>query len=103
MANWVDACATNAIDNENLIRFDHGGRTFAIYRSPEDEYFCTDGMCTHEAIHLVDGRVINNTVECPKHNGTFDYKTGEALQSPVCVKLKTFPTKVEGDRVLIEI
>ena len=37
MAKWIDACATDDIDEEDLIRFDHDGRTFAIYRSPDDD------------------------------------------------------------------
>ncbi len=35
-STWVEACAADAIDEEDVIRFDHGGRTFAIYRSPDD-------------------------------------------------------------------
>jgi 3-phenylpropionate/trans-cinnamate dioxygenase ferredoxin subunit len=103
MAEWIDACATGAVELEEVIRFDHGARTFAIYRSPEDEYFCTDGLCTHEKVHLCDGLVMDNTIECPKHNGQFDYKTGEALRVPACINLKSYRTKVEDDRVLIEI
>ncbi len=60
------------------MRFDHAGRTFAIYRSPDDEYFATDGLCTHEQVHLADGLVMDEIIECPKHNGRFNYKTGEA-------------------------
>ena len=55
--NWVEACAADDIDEEDVIRFDHGGRTFAIYRSPDDRYFATDGLCTHEQVHLADGLV----------------------------------------------
>lgn len=103
MANWVDACAADDIDAEDLIRFDHGGRTFAIYRSPDDRYFATDGLCTHEKVHLADGLVMDNIIECPKHNGRFDYMTGEAKGAPACVNLKTWPAKVEDGRVLIDI
>jgi 3-phenylpropionate/trans-cinnamate dioxygenase ferredoxin subunit len=46
---------------------------------------------------------MDNVIECPKHNGQFDYKTGEAIRVPACVNLKTYRTKVENDRVLIEI
>ena len=46
---WIDACAADDIDAEEAKRFDHGGRTFAIFRNDADEYFCTDGLCTHEA------------------------------------------------------
>ena len=48
MTDWIDVCAAGEIDVEDVIRFDHGGRTFAIYRGPTDDYFCTDGLCTHE-------------------------------------------------------
>lgn len=103
MSNWVDACAADDIENEDLIRFDHGGRTFAIYRSPDDDYFATDGLCTHEAVHLEDGLVMDDVIECPKHNGRFNYKTGQALAAPVCDNLATYPVRVEGGRVLIDI
>ncbi|WP_068113480.1 MocE family 2Fe-2S type ferredoxin [Tropicimonas marinistellae] len=103
MADWIDACATDDIEEEDLIRFDHGDRTFAIYRSPSDEYFCTDGLCTHEQVHLEDGLVQDYEIECPKHNATFDYRTGEALRAPACENLRTYPVKVQGDRVLVEL
>ena len=103
MANWVEACATGDIDEEDLIRFDHDGRTFAIYRSPDNAYFATDGLCTHEQVHLEDGLVMDYIIECPKHNGRFDYRTGEAKGAPVCVNLKTDPVKIEDGAVFIDI
>lgn len=100
---WIDAIATDDVDEEDLIRFDHDGKTYCIYRSPNDEFFCTDGLCTHERVHLEEGLVMDYEIECPKHNAAFDYRTGEALRAPACVNLNTYPVKVEGDRVLIEI
>ena len=101
MSNWIEACDADEIDEEDVIRFDHAGRTFAIYRSPDDEFFATDGLCTHEQIHLADGLVMDDIIECPKHNGRFNYKTGEAKGAPVCVNLKTYPVKVEAGKVFI--
>src|SRR6476659_10046691 len=72
MAQWIEACAIGDVDEEDVIRFDHAGRTFAIYRSPEDEYFATDGLCTHEKAMLADGLVMDDIIECPKHNGRFN-------------------------------
>ena len=103
MSNWIEACAAGDIDEEDVIRFDHAGRSFAIYRSPDDEFFCTDGHCTHERVHLADGLVMDYVVECPKHNGQFDYRTGEAVRAPVCVNLATFQTRVEDGQVQIFI
>ncbi len=100
---WIQACATDDIDEEDLIRFEHGGKVFAIYRSPEDKFFATDGVCTHEHAFLADGLVMDDIIECPKHNGRFNYKTGEAKGAPACINLQTYPVKVEGEAVFIEI
>lgn len=100
---WIDACAAEDIEQEDVIRFDHGARTFAIYRSPDDRYFATDGLCTHEQVHLADGLVMDEIIECPKHNGRFDYTTGAAKGAPACINLKTYPVKLEGGRVLIAL
>ena len=42
-------------------------------------------------------------IECPKHNGRFDYRTGEGKGAPIRVNLRTYPTKVEGGSVSISI
>ena len=46
---------------------------------------------------------MGHLIECPKHNGQFDYRTGEAKRAPVCDNLKTYPIKVEGGRVFIGV
>jgi 3-phenylpropionate/trans-cinnamate dioxygenase ferredoxin subunit len=101
MTEWVVACAAGDIDIEDVRRFDHGDRSFAIYRAPDGAYYATDGLCTHEQVHLADGLVMDTIIECPMHNGRFDYRSGAAKGSPVCVDLKTYPVKVEGGQILI--
>lgn len=100
---WVEACSVGDIDEEDVIRWDHAGSCFALYRSTDDEYFATDGHCTHERAHLADGFVMDDVIECPKHNGRFNYKTGRALAAPVCVNLETYPVKVEDGKVFVDI
>ncbi|WP_034996854.1 MocE family 2Fe-2S type ferredoxin [Beijerinckia mobilis] len=100
---WILACMVDDIEEEDVIRFDHGDRTFAIYRSIKDEYFATDGMCTHEHVHLADGLLMGYIIECPKHNGRFDCRTGQAKGAPVSVNLRTYPVKVEDGRVMIQV
>ncbi len=98
---WVDACASSDIEEESVMRFDNAGKTFAIYRSPTAEFFCTDGLCSHESVHLSGGLVMDYEIECPKHSGVFDYRTGHAKRLPACVDLQTYPTRVENGRILI--
>ena len=103
MATWTRACATTDIDLDELIRFDHGSQTFVVIRSPEDEFFAMDGICSHEHVHLCGGLVMDGAIECPKHSATFDYRTGEATRAPACINLTTWPVKVEDGQVYIEI
>jgi len=103
MAEWIDACAAGDVDAEDVIRFDHGARTFVIVRDHQDNYYCTDGLCTHEAIHLSEGMVIEATIECPTHASIFDCRTGEVDTPPACENLQTYPTRVENGRVFVEI
>jgi 3-phenylpropionate/trans-cinnamate dioxygenase ferredoxin component len=103
MAEWVDACPVDEIEEEDVMRWDHDGKTYAIYHSPDGDFFCTDGLCTHENVHLAGGLVMDYVIECPKHNGQFDYRTGVAKRAPVCVNLQTYPAKAEGGRVWIQI
>lgn len=103
MAEWVDVCDAEEIELEDVIRFDHGARTFAVYRTESGAVFATDGLCTHEQVHLADGLVIDDTIECPKHNGRFNYQTGAALRAPVCVALATYPARLNNGRIEIEV
>jgi 3-phenylpropionate/trans-cinnamate dioxygenase ferredoxin subunit len=103
MAEWIEVCNLVEIEEEDVVRFDHGDRTFAVYRSAEGDVFATDGLCTHENVHLADGLVIDDTIECPMHNGRFNYKTGAALRTPACVALNTYPARVVAGRVQIEV
>jgi 3-phenylpropionate/trans-cinnamate dioxygenase ferredoxin subunit len=100
---WIDACAADDIEEEDVLRFDHAGRTFAIYRLEGDRYFATDGLCTHEKVHLAEGFVIGTLIECPKHNGRFDVRTGEAKGAPVCINLTTHAVRLEGGRVFLQV
>jgi 3-phenylpropionate/trans-cinnamate dioxygenase ferredoxin subunit len=105
MANegWIETCAVDDIEEEDVVRFDHGDRTFALYRTDKSDYFATDGHCTHGKVHLADGLVMGNIIECPKHNGRLDFTTGEAKRAPVCVDIKTYPVKIESGKLFIKI
>ena len=83
---WIEAGGPEDIEPEDVMRFDHAGRSFALYRTEDDRYFATDGLCTHEKVHLADGLVMGTIIECPKHNGRFDFITGKAKGAPACMR-----------------
>ena len=62
--NWHLVCKEEDIDMEDLIRFDHANSTYCIYKL-EDGFYATDGICTHEAVHLEDGLVMVTLASFP--------------------------------------
>lgn len=103
MEEWIEVCAAEDIEEEDVIRFDYGDKSYAIYRTESDEYYASDGYCTHEKFHLADGLVMGDVIECPKHNGRFEIPTGKAKRAPVCVDLQMFPVKIENEKLFIKI
>lgn len=100
---WVEVCAAEEIDTEDVIRFDHADQTFAIYRTADGNYYATAGLCTHAKVHLSGGFVMDNIIECPKHNGRFDVTTGQAKGAPACIDLKTYPVKNESGKIYLNL
>ena len=100
--NWIEVAKADSIDMDDLIRFDHDEKTYCVYKL-EDGYYATDGLCTHETVHLEDGLVMDDEIECPMHQGIFNIKTGEVIQDPPCEALKTYPLKIEEEKIYIKI
>jgi 3-phenylpropionate/trans-cinnamate dioxygenase ferredoxin subunit len=100
MSNWVRVGPLADIAEEDVIGFDHAGRSYAIYRMAGKVY-ATDGLCSHEQALLCEGLVMDHVIECPMHNGRFDFRDGRALGAPACIDLKTYAAKVEGGIVFL--
>ncbi|WP_298285457.1 MocE family 2Fe-2S type ferredoxin [Acidocella sp.] len=103
MTKILDLCACDDVELEDVIRVDQDGLSFAVFRSPDDKFYVTDGMCTHENVPLSGGLVMDHIIECPKHNGRFDYRTGQAKGAPVCVNLRTYPVTLANGRVSVTV
>ena len=99
---WIEVCDESAIEVDDLKRFDYNDKTFCIYRLKEG-FFTTDGLCTHEEVHLEDGLIMHGEIECPMHQGIFDIKTGKAVSEPACVDLQTYETKMEDNKIYIKL
>jgi MocE subfamily Rieske [2Fe-2S] domain protein len=100
---WIELCAANDLGPEDILRFDQGNRTFALYRIADGTLFATDGMCTHGNTHLSDGLVVGSMIECPKHNGRFNLEDGSPARTPVCRGLATYPIEEREGRIHLNI
>jgi MocE subfamily Rieske [2Fe-2S] domain protein len=100
---WIEVCAAAELGRAEVIRFDHGHKTYALFRDEDDELYATDGVCTHGNTHLVDGLVKGKLIECPKHNGRFNLTDGSPARPPVCRGLATYPLEERNGRLHINI
>jgi Na+-transporting NADH:ubiquinone oxidoreductase subunit F len=99
---WLEVCVSSFLKNEDVIRFDHERKTYAIYRTAEGALYATDGICTHGNTHLADGLVKGKLIECPKHNGRFDITDGSPQRQPVCVALKTYKVREHDGKIFLD-
>ena len=100
---WIEVCAAADLCASDVIRFDHGKKTFALIRDENGALFASDGICTHGNTHLADGLVKGSIIECPKHNGRFNLTDGSPARAPVCSGLATYPLKEQGGRLYLNI
>ena len=60
-------------------------------------------LCAVDEVPEGEVDVDFGTIECPKHCSTFDLTTGRPRTLPATVPVETFPVKVEGNDLLIEV
>jgi 3-phenylpropionate/trans-cinnamate dioxygenase ferredoxin subunit len=99
---WTGVASTSELEEDDVIEVTVRGKVIAIYRTKLG-YFASDGICTHQLSHLSEGFVFDNVIECAKHQGRFDVRTGAPKGAPVHVPLKTYPVRVVGSGIEIDL
>jgi MocE subfamily Rieske [2Fe-2S] domain protein len=100
---WIEVCDEALLAREDVLRFDCGRKTFAIYRGATGRLFASDGICTHGNTHLAGGLVKGEVIECPKHNGRYHLADGSPARAPVCRGLCTYSVESRGGRLFINV
>ena len=101
-ATWIELAAVDAIPEDDVIGIDAEGKSFALYQV-DGEIYATDNICTHGNARLCDGFLEGHEIECPLHQGKFDIRNGKAMCAPLTEDVKTYPVKIEGTRIFIEV
>ena len=77
----------------------------AIANLGDGKFLAVDDICSHAEASLSEGEIDVDevTIECPRHGSVFDLETGKPKSLPATLPIVTFPVKVEGERLLIEL
>jgi nitrite reductase/ring-hydroxylating ferredoxin subunit len=99
---WVAVGQTSSLAEGAMMPVDVGDLQLAVYHI-EGEFFATDNLCTHAYAMLTDGFLDGDIVECPLHGGCFKVKTGEGQGAPIAEDIKTYPVRVVGDSIEVNV
>ena len=99
---WTDVMPADELPVDDVKGVIVGGRDIAIY-TVGDAVYATDNICSHGHARLCDGFLDGHEIECPLHQGKFDVRDGQPLCEPATQALRSYPVKVEGSRVFLQI
>ena len=79
------------VEGQDIALFNVGGAIHAIHNT-----------CLHRGGPLGQGELEGTTVTCPWHGWQYDVTTGNNMRNQT-VKVASFPVKVDGSDVLVEL
>jgi naphthalene 1,2-dioxygenase system ferredoxin subunit len=102
MSQWTQPAEVSSIPEGDVIAVAVGGTEVALYQV-NGEIFATDNVCSHGHARLCEGFLDGHEIECPLHQGKFDVRSGQPTCAPVTEPLKTYPLKIEGGQVWLDL
>ena len=99
---WTRAIALTEVPSPGTKTVELGGHKILVCRAGDTVYAVED-RCTHDDGVLGEGELNGFAVMCPRHGAKFDIRTGEVLRMPAAVPVRTYPAKVEGPDILVDL
>jgi len=79
-----------------------GGLRIALC-NVEGRIYAIEDVCTHDDGPLGEGRLDGFEAECPRHGARFDVRSGAVTRMPAVVPVRSFPVRIEGDSIFVEV
>ncbi len=73
------------------------GSPLVICRVSEGEAFAVEDCCSHDDAPLAGGSLSDHVIECPRHGGQFDVRTGQPVRMPAASAIDTVPAQLTED------
>lgn len=101
-SRWVEAGDEASFPRGQVRVVEAGERSVALCRNESGEFYAVEDVCTHDDGPLGEGELDGFAIECPRHGARFDIRTGEVLQMPAVVPIRTYPVKVENGKIFVQ-
>lgn len=99
---WVDLGSAEELSRSPLQRFS-AGRTEIALSCSDGKFGAVHNACNHVGGPLGEGHLEGDYVVCPWHQWKFHRVSGEGEPGFEADKVPSFPVKVEGGRVLVNV
>jgi nitrite reductase (NADH) large subunit len=105
---WVKVASVTDVPADGGLAIKYGPAQIAVYNfTSRGEWYAAQNQCPHMSDMVLARGLIGDQggqpkVACPQHKKTFSLKTGECLSGDQ-LKVRTFPVKIEGDAVYLEL
>ena len=99
---WQRVASVVEVPSDKGLQVKVGDADVALFRIGETIY-AIEAICPHAEASLADGFIEEDRIECPLHQALFHIPTGRCLGPPADRDLATYPVKVEGNDVLVDI
>lgn len=115
-AEYVEAAKTGDLGESQMRGYEVNGKKILLAKH-NGNFYATTNVCPHMHGRLSDGRFAGSLVTCPRHHSTFDVVDGHVIRwthfTGLTLKLnnlfrpprplKTYPVKVDGERVMVQV
>ena len=98
---WVPVATLSQLTAGSVIEASRGDEFYAIC-NVGGQIHALSGICPHRGGPLGQGAINGRSLTCPWHAWEFDCRTGAHDYNP-SVRIATFPVRIEGDSILIDI
>ncbi len=100
--SWISVCGIDDVSEDEPKAVEENDKKIGVFVIDEN-YFAIENVCPHAFALLTEGFIEDQTVECPLHEAIFDIQTGSLMSGPGCRDLCTYPVRVEGQDIQIQL
>jgi 3-phenylpropionate/trans-cinnamate dioxygenase ferredoxin subunit len=68
-----------------------------------DRLFAVENLCSHAHEKLDCGKMRNGWIACPVHGARFDLESGDPINPPATMPVRTFEVRVTGDTIEVAV
>jgi nitrite reductase/ring-hydroxylating ferredoxin subunit len=102
MPKFMKAATTDEVEDQQAKLVEVAGQKIALFRV-DGAFYALSDTCTHRGGPLSEGELEGAEVTCPWHGAKFDIRTGAVLGPPAQQGIKSYPVRVTGADIEIEV